>query len=249
MDSMVGSADERALRISVRLAYVDSQEVTVLDNPLWSSLSTRHRDLALGTGGVLRYPALVAPFLAVERAGPVSGAALGVLLAPGETVYLVGPRPPEAPAGFRLTELGVILQLVCDAALTELDGPPIVSLSEHRGEVLALTALVYPHFFRPRTMDLGPYQGIVEGGRLSAMIGERMGFPGHRELSAICTHPEASGRGLARRLLAHATNELLERQERPFLHVSPDNARALQLYLQNGYRVRAELPFASLHRL
>jgi len=97
-------------------------------------------------------------------------------------------------------------------------------------------------------MELGRYFGILEAGRLSAMIGERMGFPGHREISAVCTHPEAAGRGLARQLLALLTNDLLERGEAPFLHVSPDNTRALTLYEQNGYRRRKALPFFALRR-
>ena len=34
-----------------------------LDNPIWASLASRHRALALGAGGLARYPAEVAPFL------------------------------------------------------------------------------------------------------------------------------------------------------------------------------------------
>jgi hypothetical protein len=37
-----------------------SAAVHPLDNPFWSSLATLHRGIALGEGGVLRYPADVA---------------------------------------------------------------------------------------------------------------------------------------------------------------------------------------------
>jgi GNAT superfamily N-acetyltransferase len=80
------------------------------------------------------------------------------------------------------------------------------------------------------------------------MIGERMAMPGLREISAVCTHPAAVGRGLARRLLAHASNEIFARGETPFLHVSPANTRAVQLYEQNHYRRRIDVPFWSLQR-
>ena len=43
----------------------------VLDNPIWESLASRHRALALRAGGAARYPAQVAPFLGVPAAGGV----------------------------------------------------------------------------------------------------------------------------------------------------------------------------------
>jgi predicted GNAT family acetyltransferase len=73
-------------------------------------------------------------------------------------------------------------------------------------------------------------------------------MPGLREISAVCTHPERAGRGLARRLLAFASNDLLARGETPFLHVSPANTRAWQLYEKNRYRHRIDVPFWSLRR-
>ena len=76
--------------------------------------------------------------------------------------------------------------------------PEIVPLGEReRADALALTALVYPHYFRPRTMELGRYFGMYVDGRLAAMVGERLGAPDMREMSAICTHPDFRGRGLA----------------------------------------------------
>jgi GNAT superfamily N-acetyltransferase len=219
----------------VPLAYILHM---VLDNPLWASLTSLHRPLAVGAGGALRYPAEVAPFLATG--GEATAADVAALVAPGETIYVVGPRPPVP-----VTELGTILQLVCTAPPVLPDGPPVVALGpSHHAAILDLAALVYPHYFRPRTTELGRYFGIFEGDRLAAMIGERMGMPGYREISAVCTHPDHTGRGLARRLLAMLSTDIAATGATPFLHVSPTNTRAVALYEQNGYRMRIALPFA-----
>ena len=115
-------------------------------------------------------------------------------------------------------------------------------------DLLALTDLVYPHFFRARTMEMGRYFGIYDGARLAAIIGERLGTERHVEMSAICTHPDYVGRGLASRLTAFLTNDILTRGATPFLHVSLANTRAKALYEHLGYRLRAELPFFALRR-
>lgn len=220
----------------------------VLDNPIRASLDSRHRALALRDGAVARYPHDVAPFLGVAEAGVDAADALAALVAPDESVYLLGVAP-RVPDGWRLDPFPDLAQMVCPQPMAEVDGPDIIELgAAHRADVLALTALVYPHYFRPRTMDLGRYFGIELDGRLAAIIGERMGMDGHQEISAVCTHPDFNGRGLARRLLAFLTNDNLERGRLPFLHVSHQNARAKQLYLQNGYRLRRDIGFWALRR-
>jgi ribosomal protein S18 acetylase RimI-like enzyme len=220
----------------------------VLDNPLWSSLSTLHRAIALASGDILRYPAEVAPFLAVPDPRALTGDALDALVAPDETVLMLGAEP-HVPAGWQLESLGSIVQMICAEPLPVLAGPPVTQLTEaDRPAVLALTALVYPHYFRPRTMDLGRYIGVVEEQRLDAMLGERMGFPGYREISAVCTHPDHVGRGLARHLLVHASNRLFAEGPTPFLHVSPKNERAIRLYEQNHFKTRIAIAFWSLRR-
>ncbi len=213
----------------------------VLDNPLWSSLTSTHASLAIGGEGALRYPADVVPFVAVEREGQPLPAGL---IEPGEIWYAVGSRPANAS----VEDFGEILQMVCAVPPPVPEGPPIVSLdgSADRGAVRELAALVYPHYFRPRTPALGRYWGIRVGASLAAMVGERMGTHGHREISAVCTHPDFVGRGLARRLLLHAAHEISRGGAVPFLHVSPTNDRAVKLYEQNGFVVRRGIPFAKV---
>jgi GNAT superfamily N-acetyltransferase len=219
-----------------------------LDNPFWSALQSRHRGIALRAGDAARYPAAHAPFLGVAAADADVAAALEALVAPGESVYLLGVAP-RVPAGWGLEAFRPLAQMACPMPLEVVDGPEIIALDEaHRADVLALTALVYPHYFRERTMDLGRYFGICEHGRLAAMIGERLGTDAFQEISAICTHPDFTGRGLARRLTAWLTNDTLARGRQPYLHVSHENARAKALYERMGYRLRRDIPFWSLTR-
>ncbi|MEJ7746513.1 MAG: GNAT family N-acetyltransferase [Luteimonas sp.] len=219
-----------------------------LDNPFWSLLRTRHRALAKCVGDVARYPPEYAPFLGVVSAGMDVSAAIASLVEPDETVYLLGVAP-TLPDGWQLEAYRPLAQMICTTPLPVIDGPDIIELSgAHRADVLALTALVYPHYFRPRTMDMGRYFGMYQDGRLAAMIGERLGTDAHTEMSAICTHPDFHGRGYARRLTAMLTNDTLDHRRTPFLHVSHENIRAKQVYGQIGYRHRCDIPFWSLQR-
>lgn len=220
-----------------------------LDNPFWSSLQSLHGDIALRAGGVSRYPAAYAPFLGVASAHDDVAAGLDALVAPGESVYLIGVAP-EPPAGWRLEAFRPLAQMTRTAPLPVADGPEILPLGEaHRADVLALTARVYPHYFRERTMDMGRYFGIYQEGRLAAMIGERLGTGECREMSAICTHPDFNGRGHAGRLTAMLANDTLARGALPFLHVSHENPRALHLYERLGFRHRRDIGFWSLRRV
>jgi len=224
-----------------------------LDNPFWTSLQTRHRHIVLSRGEVARYPREFAPFLGVAHADVDLAAAVESLVAPGESVYLLG-IAPAVPSGWQLEAFQPLAQMVCTAPLTMIDGPEVIPLTEaHRADVLALTALVYPHYFRERTMEMGRYFGIYMPDangetRLAAIIGERLGTDAYTEMSAICTHPDFNGRGYARRLTAMLTNDTLACGRTPFLHVSHENTRAKQLYEQIGFRYRRDIGFWSLRR-
>lgn len=237
-----------ALTVFAKATHTSRMSACELDNPFWSSLRSRHRAIALDAGSAARYPPEYAPFLGVAEAGADLAEALNALVAPGESVYLLGVAP-RVPPGWRLQAFRPLAQMVRDEPLGAVDGPEIVALSAaHRADVLALTALVYPHYFRRRTMELGRYFGIYRDGRLAAMIGERLGTDTTCEMSAICTHPDFNGRGYARRLTAMLTDDVLARGVAPFLHVSRDNPRAEHLYERIGYRVRRDIPFWSLQR-
>lgn len=220
-----------------------------LDNPFWAALNSRHRGVAVRAGEVAaRYPANLAPFLGVADDSTPTDAALAELVAADETWLALGVRP-QLGSGWRVHAFPPLAQMVRERPLPPLAGADIVALdARHRADVRALTALVYPHYFRERTMELGRYFGIFQQGRLAAMIGERLGTDQATELSAICTHPDFVGQGHARRLTTFLCNELLARGRLPFLHVSYENARAKALYERMGFVRRGDLGFWSLTR-
>lgn len=213
----------------------------LLDNPIWSSLTTRHASLAVMQGDAGRYPPQIAPFAAVRSGDPRGLSQLEVLINGGESVYLVGVAP-EFGHGWNVESSEPIPQLLCSTPAVVRAGPePVVLTEAQRSDMLALTALVFPGFFRARTVAMGRYIGIYHGRVLAAMAGERMRMDGYQEISAVCTHPEFIGRGYAQRLVALLVNAILERGDTPFLHTHHENSRALSLYEHLGFRVRADV--------
>jgi predicted GNAT family acetyltransferase len=100
--------------------------------------------------------------------------------------------------------------------------------------------LTQPGPFGPRTIELGDYVGAFEGERLVAMAGERAEAGPFREISGVCTHPDAQGRGWARRLMQTVIARQLQRGQTPFLHVMRENTLARQLYQRMGFHDHCE---------
>lgn len=213
-----------------------------LDNPVWASLTSHHAALAATAAGAARYPSDVAPFVGVAAADASAAAAVEGLVTRGELVIFVGVAPPLSNA-WRIEQSVPIAQMIRRTRLAVPDGPETIELTreQHIADMLALTALVYPHYFRPRTIAMGRYFGIYDGERLAAMAGERMHCVGHREISAVCTHPDYLGRGYARRLIALLTNDILDAGELPFLHFAHENVRAKTLYEGMGFAHRSDI--------
>lgn len=214
---------------------------TPLDNPIWQALRSDHA--ALGTSDALAaaYSPDVAPFVGVAAAYLACGEALAARLDPTLHYYLVGVAPPQVP-GWQLHDHGAIDQMLCAQAPALPSGPDMIELgAPHLEDMLALTALVYPGYFRRGTPRMGRYLGIYVDGRLAAMAGERMALPGYREISGVCTHPDHLGRGYAQRLVAQVTCAVLAAGRQPFLHVSAANVRAKRVYEHLGYADRCAL--------
>jgi predicted GNAT family acetyltransferase len=96
---------------------------------------------------------------------------------------------------------------------------------------------------------MGRYSGLRSGeGRLMAMTGERLTAEDFTEISAVCTHPDFAGRGLARRLVTHVLAQLLAEQRFPILHVKTENDGARRLYEALGFRSSGEMSFVVLRR-
>lgn len=114
--------------------------------------------------------------------------------------------------------------------------------------MIALATVTKPGPFAARTHALGSFFGIKENGVLLAMAGERMKHDGYTEVSGVCTHPDARGRGFARSLSAHVARRIVERGETPYLHAYATNTAAIELYESLGFRLRREMHVASVAR-
>jgi len=230
---------------------VDSDLRRHLDNPFWSSLVTRHAHLAQGGALARRYPSSISGIAALPAATPANVAALESLVAVGEEIGTAGPFVPALPANWETVNEAQLVQMVRTerTSLPHDDVDVTVLDDDDVPEMLALVEVAKPGPFRPRTIELGTYFGIRENGRLVAMAGERTWVGNCREVSAVCTHPTAQGRGFARALVARVVNRMLRAGETAFLHVRSTNARAMKIYRALGFRRRVEYPLRYARRV
>lgn len=220
-----------------------------LDNPIWTSLGTAHARFAAGEGPARRFPAEVSPLVGIETPTPEAFAALEALVAPGETVGVFLDESPSPMKSWTVAREGDLLQMVHDGRPFDKPDRKLVRLgAQDSADMLALTKTTNPGPFGPRTHELGSYFGVREGGKLVAMAGERLRLPGWTEISAVCTHPCALGRGFAGECMSAVGEGIRARGETAFLHVLPQNERAISLYKRLGFARRRLSRFALLTR-
>ena len=158
-------------------------------------------------GKACKYPREVTPFAAIEDSAPETLSDLFSLLEPGEATYVITDTPLEWD-GLRCEGPLWVKQMIYPQerslpVVPEIDGITIEPLScANAAEMVELTAIAFPGFFRVRTCEMGSYYGIRSGGRLVAMCGERMAIRDYREISGLCTHPDFRGQGYAAILMA-----------------------------------------------
>ena len=222
----------------------------MLDRPVWWSLATHHRGLSQGDDRARRYRPDVNRFASARDDSADALAALAELIGPDDPIFLLQVPAIALPPGVAVVKEARGVQMVYDNAdPPACDDSDLVALGDDdAAEMLALATLTEPGPFLPRTHHMGRFWGVRIDGRLAAMAGERMRFPGYTEVSGVCTHPDFRGRGLARGLSAHVTRLMLERDDQPFLHAWTTNAAAIGLYESLGFRIRCEVNVAVLMR-
>ena len=219
-----------------------------LDRPVWASLTTYHAPLSEGDELARRFVPDVNLFAATVDDSPAALAALAKLVGSRETIFLAQVAEIVIPSGFEVAKLTKGVQMV--AARSVSPGATRedirVLTDEDAPEMLALARLTEPGPFLTRTHAMGTFRGIRIDGRLAAMAGERMRFPGYTEVSGVCTHPDFRGRGLARCLSAAVTTRIEARGEQAFLHAWKSNHAAISLYEGLGFELRTEVNVAVL---
>jgi predicted GNAT family acetyltransferase len=222
-----------------------------LDNPVWWCLSTRHAHLAQGGALVRRYPPDISPITGFPDAVRADAAVLESVVEIGDDMGAIGPCAPVlSPNWETLLETPITQMIRTDRSSLPEGGVEVSRLgATDVADMLALVELTQPGPFRRRTIELGHFIGIRERGRLVAMAGERMWVGDCREVSGVCTHPDAQGRGYARVMTARVVNRMLHAGQTPFLHVMSANARAIELYCALGFSRRTEFPLLHAKRI
>ena len=216
-----------------------------LDNPVWYSLQETHQAFCTEHAGMKFYLPEMAPFGAFSDVETTfEGTASYAHLC--HDFYVVGERPDVGN--------GLILkkELVCDQMILEnpceiLFSEEIVLLDRNRRrDLAALVNRVQPGYFKDETAVLGNYYGIYVNGILVAVTGERMQMNAYKEISAVVTHPDYTGKGYAGQLVAFVANAIIAENKMPFLHVAASNSRAIQLYEKLGFVKRRSMCFWNL---
>jgi ribosomal protein S18 acetylase RimI-like enzyme len=215
--------------------------INLLDNPVWHALTGSHRAHAFGCGEARHYPRDIAPFSAIAEPSAQAYADLAADLPANTEARLFRPSVEPLPDGWEELDRFPMLQMVASGGSNGSDSVASLLSMADIAAMMDLVVATKPGPFGPRTPLLGRYLGIWHGDRLVAMAGERLRVLGHVELSAICVHPEARGKGYAIALTKRLMQLAFEGGEVPFLHVRPDNVGAVALYRRLGFALRREL--------
>jgi ribosomal protein S18 acetylase RimI-like enzyme len=209
----------------------------LFENPVWNTLQTRHRHLALSVGDACRYPADIAPFAAVAVRSSAALQQLQSLLALGDPVWIIGGGYQDLPQFFLEGTLETLQMVLPEEIIPPDPTIEMVRLSDANApEMVALTNLAFPGFFRKRTHEMGTYYGMRSDGQLIAMGGERLALDGYAEISGVCTYPAHRGKGLAANLIWQLVRNHRREGLVSLLHVSSENRRAIDLYLRMGFK-------------
>ncbi|MFV8344732.1 GNAT family N-acetyltransferase [Flavobacterium sp. ZB4P13] len=219
-----------------------TQDDKKLDNPVWFSLSETHQSFAVDYGSVKFYHPDYCPFGGFEKGNSIVKS-IDEYSAKVDNFFIVGEKP-ELSNLLKLNKELVCLQMIVYDAIDITINDPIVKLTdEHIDALYELVNLVQPGYFKRKTALLGNYYGIFKNDELVAVTGERMQMNNFIEVSAVVTHPNHTGKGYAKQLVAHAVNEIFNQNKTPYLHVIEDNIGAIQLYEKLGFEIRRKISF------
>lgn len=218
-----------------------------LGNPIWHALAGPHAAFAEVHGRARRYRRDVSVFSAVDVLDDAAWDDLAECADDSAAILLIRSELPAVASGWTQTWDFTLDQMVAD----ELKPPRLTDAAAVRplgpedvDAMLELTGLAGPGPFVRGTPEFGGYVGVFDDGQLIAMAGERMRLPGLTEVSAVCTRPEARGRGLGELVSYTVASAILARGEQAFLHVAIDNHGARRIYERLGFRLHNKVAIA-----
>ena len=226
-----------------------SLERSIPKNYIWHSLVGEHRHLALGSRRARCYHPEVSPFAALQENDSESLKDLASLVSPGDLVLLRDDVPDHQGEWRHETET-LAVQMILPSGTRAFPQAGLRQLTvDDVPSMLELTQLVLPGYLRKRGIEMGSFFGIFDGSKLIAMTGERVFPHPHREITAVCTHPDYQRRGYAAQLVEHVVALMFEAGHMPFLHTSVGNTRAIALYNRLGFKENGIVPLNGMRRL
>jgi ribosomal protein S18 acetylase RimI-like enzyme len=222
----------------------------LLQNPVFNALCSGDQTLSFGTDSVKFFDEAVSPFVGFEESYAKGFADLYELLPPGRKILYAIPAAIAPPKGWQVLHDIKGLQFVYEGTGDiKKDFFHVLPLGEtHINEMVQLAALTKPGPFEKGTINFGHYHGIFENEKLIAMTGQRLHVQNYTEISAVCTHPDHTGKGYAHTLMQHQLQLILQNGQKPFLHVREDNERAIALYQKLGFTISRPMNFYFMKR-
>lgn len=186
-----------------------------LDRPIWNALTGRQADIALRAGAAVRLRPDIGIFAAAADPLPENRSALAALECGPDGLWLLEADEVAPPPGLTLHHTAPCVSMVADRIAPS--DPPFAF--EELGDadapqMLALARLCEPGPFYAHTNRMGGFIGVKRDGTLIAMAGERLKPAGHTEVSGVCTHPDARGRGYAGGLMRVVAARICDRARR-----------------------------------
>lgn len=209
-------------------------------NPVIAALNETHKHLAIDYNGMKFYKPDTCSFGAFTEIAKTKEA-INKYATLTQNFFVVGERPNFD------TKITLIKEVTCSQMVLENLIEPayeseIIKLNQlHMDEVYDLVWLVMPGYYEKKTFTMGNYYGIFKNEKLVAVTGERLQSNTFIEVSAVVTHPEHTGNGYAKQLVAHTSKNIFLQEKTPILHVAKSNYKAINLYEKLGYEINDEI--------